>query len=207
MFASLVAGLILALMLTGRWQSVLSSHWSASALRVGRSGWRVLRWTIGAAVLAAIGFAAWRMASPTRLPRASLFAAQNGSLSLARIPCDRREPALWKCGPYKVEATVVSGAYGSHLCLTAPAVGDLTLAVPATLGRFIQATYDPAASMPGRIRMIVDGRVLGDTPTRGDEQGLQFLQADTGEWNHRMANVRIELSGAALHCFDVSTAR
>jgi hypothetical protein len=90
--------------------------------------------------------------------------------------------------------------------LTAPAVGDLTLAMPATLGRFIEATYDPAGRMPGRIRVIVDGQVLGDTPTRGDEQGLQFLQVDTGAWNRRTANVRIELSGAALHCFDVSTA-
>jgi hypothetical protein len=204
--ASLVAWLILALMLAGRWQAVLASRWGVAALGVGRRVWRVLRWPLGAAVLAAIGLAAWRMASPTRLPRASLFAAQNGSLSLARIPCDRRAPAAWKCGPHKVEATVVSGAYGSHLCLTAPPVGELVLAVPATLGRFIEATYDPSDRIPGRIRVSVDGRMLGDTPTRGEEQGLQFVQVDTGAWNHTTANVRIEVSGAALHCFDVGMA-
>jgi hypothetical protein len=204
--ASFVAWLILALILAGRWRSVVASDWGVAALRVARSGWRVLRWPIGAAVLAAIGFAAWRMKSPTRLPRASLFAARNASLSLARLPCNQREPAAWECGPHKVEATVVSGPYGAHLCLNAPPVGDLVLAVPATLERFIQATYDPADWMPGRIRVFVDGRVLGDTRTRGDNPGLQFLQVDTGAWNHATANVRIELSGAALHCFDVGTA-
>ena len=67
----------------------------------------------------------------------------------------------------------------------------------------LQATYDPSGRSPGRIRISVDGQPLGDTPTRSEDQGLQFLQVDTRSHAGATTRLRFEIEGAPLHCFDL----
>jgi hypothetical protein len=160
---------------------------------------------IGALLL---GLVIWRLTGPSRLDRDSVFLFRRaaGALSLAGNHCVATEPAAWRCGPHEVRAGVVSGGYGSHFCMTAPAVGPLVLTTTTKLGQFVAGRYDPGDGA-GRIRVSVDGRLLGDMATRGIGQGQQFVQVDTRANAGETGRLEIELTGAALHCFDFHLSR
>jgi hypothetical protein len=160
-----------------------------------------------AVVLGAGGLAGLvrKMASPSRLSPDSVYAVATPEteLSLGGTRCQALSPTKWQCGPNEIRAEVVAGDYGSHFCMTAPTAGTLVLSTRTRLGRFVEASHDPYRNTPGRISVSVEGKVLGETGTRGPDQGLQFLQVDTREHEGRTAALRVELEGGPLHCFDV----
>jgi len=164
----------------------------------------------GVAVLIAAGAAVARLAAPPRLPRDHLLAiasARGGQLTLAGLPCVAGGVTHWQCGPHRLEQEIRSGSYGAHLCLTAPQVGPLVVSVRTRLGRYLQTSFDPSGSPPGRVRVWLDGASLGDEVTQGPEQGLQFLQADTRARAGATGDLRVELEGPPLHCFDLRLIR
>jgi hypothetical protein len=202
--------LVLVFVGTGRVKLIRSRAWFSAAHSFAMKVARVLPWGAGCAVVCSGLFIIWRVFSP--VPRSSSdhlleSLAPTDEVSLAGARCERRGPIRWQCGPHEVRVDVVGGAYGSHVCLTAPAAGPLVIAARKQLGSFLEATYDPSANMPGRIRVAVDGSMLGDTATRGDEHGLSFLQIDTRLRAGMPANLRVELEGAPLHCFDLRIVR
>jgi hypothetical protein len=156
--------------------------------------------------VALFGIGVWRLLRPSPLlPPESLFRhVPPGTLSLAGLACQPSGPLVWQCGPHRVGAAVVKGSFGLHLCMTAQHDGELGLMVSTSLERFLEARYDAARAGPGRIRVLVDGETLGEVSTRPPTQDLQFLQFDTRRYaNGSIHQVKLELSGSALHCFDV----
>ena len=102
---------------------------------------------------------------------------------------------------------IVGGSYGSHICLTTPAAGPLVFSANTQIGRFLDATYDARPGASGSIRVLVDSKTVGETATRANDQGLQFVQADTRSRAGSNAQLRVELEGAPLHCFDLRIVR
>ena len=157
-----------------------------------------------AGLLVAGALVAWRLLRPgPPLAADSVFQIRpEGELRLGGSVCKLRDSDLWVCGPYPVRVDVVSGWYGSHVCLTAPEAGPLTFSSRLSIGRFVAGSYDPSSS-PGRIRVSIDGQAISEMATRGPEQGLQFFQVDTRAYAGKVAELRVELEGAPLQCFDV----
>jgi hypothetical protein len=165
---------------------------------------------LGLALLVAVGFAIAKLATPPRLPRNNLLAmatSGDGQLTLAGLPCFARGPTVWQCGPHRVSQEIRSGSYGSHICLSAPQVGPLVVSARPRLGQYLLLGFDPGGNQPGHLRVWLDGVSLGNEVTQGPEQGLQFLQADTRARAGTTGNLRVELDGAPLHCFDLSLVR
>jgi hypothetical protein len=141
------------------------------------------------------------------LPPDSLFhALEPGDLRFAGASCERLAPLVFRCGPHRVEADVVSAAvWGVHLCMRAPRI-ELTRDV--TLGRFIAGSYDSVTrEATGRIRVAVDGQTLGDFATEPPYLQQQFVQFDTPGRHDARARLTIELEGSALDCFDFRVVR
>jgi hypothetical protein len=197
------------------------------AFERGRRGARVLAavarsWarfgravTVAAAGLALVGalFVLWRLHSPALLlPPQSIFREGEGermtaTTAIAGNRCDQRETSVWQCGPYDLKADVVSGIYGTHLCMNAaPSYATLVWSASVALGRFIEGRYDPSESS-GHIRVAIDGVEIGDMATRGIDQGLQTIRFDTRAMAGRHGQVNIEITGAPLHCFDFQIIR
>jgi hypothetical protein len=165
----------------------------------------------GGAIVAA--WASWRLVYPSSLlPASSIFhSAGAGELWLAGERCQSSGPLAWQCGPHAVRAGVVRGeGLGLMLCLTAPPVGDLVLALETEPGRFLEGRYRPAPGS-GRFRLTLAERLVGELSTHAttredrDMEGILFdTRSDVGRGS---LPVRLELSGAALHCFDARWVR
>jgi hypothetical protein len=190
-------------------QRLRRQAWFLAASAVAAKRGRVLLWAASVLVVAAGAMAVWRAFVP--VPRGSEHLldrlAPTDEVSLAGARCENRGVAQWRCGGQRLGLDVVGGAYGSHVCLTAPAPGPLVISTRQPLGRFLQASYDAAVDQAGRIRIAVDDELLGDTPTRGNQHGLVFLQVDTRSRAGQPARLRLELEGAPLRCFDVRILR
>jgi hypothetical protein len=169
---------------------------------------RVLPWAAAAGMVVGVLLIAWRT-SPAATPSSE--PVLDGTwpaphLSLAGYRCEAQQGA-WRCGEHLLSRSVVSGAYGSHVCWNTRTPGTLVITARRRLGKFLQASYDPRVNTTGRIRVFADNEQLGDAPTRGDENGLTFVQADTRTRAGKLVDLRWELEGAALHCFDLRIVR
>jgi hypothetical protein len=163
----------------------------------------------GGLALAAAGLIAWRLATPTLLlERESVFRdGVETSTSIAGFSCLEIGTSRWRCGRFDLRASVVSGIYGSHLCMSAePADATLTWSSRQKVGRFIEGRYDPSQSS-GHIRVTVDGVAIGEMSTRGIDQGWQTIRFDTRALGDQVGKVAIEVTGAPLHCFDFRIIR
>jgi len=202
---TLLALAVLALLVTGRIDRVRERPWFVAAWSASRRAAPIGLSVVAGGGLVLLVILVVRMASPARLPADSPFAIAPpaSELSAGGQRCIAREPTVWSCGPFQVRRTVMSGSYGSHLCMTATA-SPVVLSVTAPLGSFIRATYDAAGMAPGRLRVSADGNVIGEMPTRGADQGLQFVQIDTRARSGQTARLRFELEGGPNHCFDLA---
>jgi hypothetical protein len=176
--------------------------------------WRRWPCRVGVATGAiAAAWAVWRFMHPSSLLAASsLFqSVKSGELSVAGQPCHSSGTLAWQCGPHAVSAGVVRGeGLGLLFCLSAPAVGELVLALETEPGRFLEGRYRPAPGS-GRFRLFVGERLVGEADTHAttredrDTEGILF---DTRSMMGRgPLPIRLELSGAALHCFDARWVR
>lgn len=169
---------------------------------------RVLVWGAGATLVVGGLLLLWLVPSaPAPAPEPVLDSAAAAQLALGETPCQAQGASAWRCGEHEVSRDVVTGAYGSHICWTTRAAGPLRVATRRQLGRFLVASYDPGVDMTGRIRIYADDELLGDTSTRGYEDGLVFVQVDTRSRAGRLVTLRLELLGAPLRCFDLRILR
>jgi hypothetical protein len=158
---------------------------------------------LGAALAVALLVVAHLRSTP--LPRTSVFRNLEFDATLGRTPCRRAHPLRYECGSEVVEASVVSGVWGVHLCMSSkllPRAGPLLLRARARLGGFLRGEYDPSQEGNGSIQVRVDGKRLGYVRTRPSFLRRQFIQFDTRHLAGRTVDLEIELAGAALHCFD-----
>ena len=165
-----------------------------------------LRWLAlgGAGVL--VGLAAARMAIPRALlPQGSIFrSVSEHDMSLDGYPCHETGVLSWHCGGGELTAKVTNGAYGVHYCLSASAANRLTLDFKGALSPLIETVYDSASDNPGHIAVTVNGAAVFSTDTRPAEQGLQQVRFDAhGSLRPAANSLHVEVSGAALHCFDL----
>ena len=125
----------------------------------------------GAGGLLTVGLLAWRLSTPPPLSPGSVFdlRASATTLSLAGRACRRRGVGDWRCDGNHVSAKIVSCGFGSHFCMNAPAVGPLVVTLDTKVGRFLEGRYDGGTGV-GSIRVFADDRLIGETPTRGDEE-------------------------------------
>jgi len=202
---TLASLLIVGLVALGRHRALGRLDWRQATPPVAAKLLRVSVWGAGAAlVVAGILVAVRRPPSPEPvLDRL----APSDELTLAGVRCEARGPGRWRCGGHTLGEEVVSGAYGSHLCWSTPSSGPLVITARKQLGRHLVESYDPSPGRAGRIRILVDGELLGETLTRDAEHGLVFLQADTRARAGSWAELRFELEGAPLHCFDLRILR
>jgi len=155
------------------------------------------------------GLVAWKLSKPPKLSPGSVFdlPTSASTLSLAGRSCRPHGAGDWRCDSNHVSAKIVSGGFGSHYCMNAPAVGPLVMTVDTKLGRFLEGRYDGGMGV-GSIRVFANDRLIGQTATRSDEQltpvGLIFIQIDTRPQAGQQALLRFELTGTALRCFDFS---
>ena len=180
----------------------------AAARIWGRAG-KAATLAAGGVALAAAVFVVWRLTTPALLlERQSIFReGVQASTTIAGMPCPEISTSHWHCGQYDLRASVVSGLYGTHLCMTVdPADPTLLWSSRQQLGRFIEGRYDPNQGT-GRIRVTVDGAVLGEMSTRDFGQGFQTIRFDTRALANQVAQVAIEVTGAPLHCFDFRIIR
>ncbi len=138
------------------------------------------------------------------LPTSSVFHELTGpELELDGQPCWRLEPLVFQCGDESLRADVVAGFWGIHACMTAPTAERLSLRADRPLESFVLGRYDrPERSRGGKLRLGVNGSTLGSINTRPPEQRLQFVQFDTRALAGRTAELELDLTGDALHCFD-----
>ncbi len=170
---------------------------------------RPIAWGAALAGVAAVVYVAAATRSRERLlPRDSIFRlVKDSDLLLDGEPCTLEAPLSFHCGWQELEADVVAGVWGLHLCMTAPSASELRLRVQATLGSFLAGHYDPREKGEGHIRVAVDGQELGAIATRPSYLRHQKIQLDTRERRAQPATIEVSLSGAALHCFDLSIVK
>jgi hypothetical protein len=140
------------------------------------------------------------------LPSDSIFrlVSSAGAMTLGDVPCVETSSLSFRCGASRVHADVVSGAWGLHLCMTAPDAGDLRVRVQTQLGSFLAGHYDPLKDGPGSITVSVDGEPLGTVAVRPAYQRHQHIQFDTRARRGQPASVEVVLTGMARNCFDLS---
>ncbi|MEY2931102.1 MAG: hypothetical protein RL033_1851 [Pseudomonadota bacterium] len=166
---------------------------------------RALRWpALGAAALVLVLVALGTRSRARLLPKNSLF-RQATTLTLNGQACALAAPLSFRCGDEVVQADLVSGAWGLHLCMTAPDDGELRLSTQTTLGSFLAGSYDPSETGSGSIRVSVDGEELGTLATRPSFLRQQHFRFDTRGRAGRSALVEAQINGSALHCFDLAT--
>jgi hypothetical protein len=144
------------------------------------------------------------------LPPDSLFQKLEGrELRFAGKACENVEPLVFRCGPERVEAEVVSAAiWGVHLCMHAPRHGRLVLSKELTLGSFLAGSYDSVTRQSsGSVRVAIDGQELAKFATEPPYLQQQFVQFDTRARRGQKALVEIELDGSAVDCFDFRLLR
>lgn len=138
------------------------------------------------------------------LPRDSLFHHLEGpELSLAGEACSKASALEFTCGSHPVRADIISGVWGMHLCMHAPDVGPLVIDARLPIGAFVFGKYDPAEQGGGSIRASIDGRSIGEVATRPSGLCQQAIAFDTRADQGREARLHVEVTGAALHCFDL----
>lgn len=141
----------------------------------------------------------------TPLPQKSFFHAPNLSASMGSVPCQRTHPLAYRCGSEVVEARVVSGVWGVHLCMSsprAPQTPPITFKGQAKLGSFLRGQYDPSKEGQGSIQVRIDGKPFGQVRTRPAFLRHEHIQFDTRKRVGQTVNLELELAGAALYCFD-----
>jgi hypothetical protein len=166
---------------------------------------RIAAGLVGVIAAVGLGVVGVAQASATPLPEASVFRRLDLAASLAGEPCRKTEPLRYECGAEVVEASVVSGVWGVHLCMSsagAPKTSPVVFRGRARLGSFLKGEYDPSKEGQGSIQVLVDGRRLGQARTRPAFLRQQSVQFDTRALAGQTVNLEIQLSGAALHCFD-----
>lgn len=139
------------------------------------------------------------------LPPDSIFHRLDGpDLELDGQRCSKSRPLTFQCGAEGLRADVVSGFWGIHACMTTSSAGRLRLRARLPLQSFVFGRYDPRpkGSEGGRLRLDVNGSQLGSVATRPPNQRQQFIQFDTRPFAGQTAELELNLSGAALHCFD-----
>jgi hypothetical protein len=190
----------------GRKSSTLD-RWFALADRRRRA----IAWgAFGLVALAAATFllVAQLRTAPLR-PESLFYRLERPEFRMGAHHCKKTGPLAFACGPHVVEASVVSGVWGVHLCMSsneAPKVGPLSIRSRVRLGSFLRGQYDPSKEGRGTIQVNVDGRPLGRVATRPSFLRHQFIQFDTRELKGQSVNLELLLSGAALHCFDFDIA-
>jgi hypothetical protein len=177
--------------------------WVAARLR-RRARW--IGWSALGFVLVVTGVAAAGTRTRSKLlPPESIFrrVQSSGSMTLGDEPCVETSPLSFRCGGQRVRADVVAGAWGLHLCMTAPDAGDLRVQVQTRLGSFLAGHYDPLKDGAGSISVNLDGAPLGTVATRPAHLRHQQIQFDTRSRRGQTANVEVVLTGAARNCFDL----
>ena len=147
-----------------------------------------------------------RMAIPRALlPQESIFRSiAENAMSLDGHPCHKIDVLSWNCGGGQLAAKVTNGIYGYHYCLSASSANQLALDMSGALAPSIVAVYDTAADHAGHILATVNGETVGAADTRKAEHGLVRLRFDASDSLKPTANsLHVEVSGAALHCFDL----
>jgi hypothetical protein len=142
------------------------------------------------------------------LPRSSLFHQLEGAaLELGGQPCSKLGPLSFRCGGHKLRAeAVASVVWGLPLCMTAPPdAGPLIVRTRATLGSFINVSYD-AVRRPGAgsIHVAAGGNDLGTVASRSAVERQQLLAFDTRALRGRDEPLELTVEGDALRCFDVA---
>jgi hypothetical protein len=178
-------------------------RYQAIAARAVKSG-RKVAWAAGT-VLALAGMvlvARTLFPSARRSERLLDGLALTDELRLGGARCEPQDARKWQCGERTLTRDVVGGSYGSHSCWAAT-TGPLVLSVRRALGRFVEVSYDPRPSNSGRVRVYADDELLGAAAARREDDGLTFLQVDTRARADRLGQLRVEVEGSPLHCFDV----
>jgi hypothetical protein len=190
----------------------LGLAWIGSRMTVPASAWALLRRSrapaalaLIVAVVAFVSVLAVRTRDRRRLlPSDSIFHQLDGpDLELDGQPCSKTEPLTFRCGDAWVRVDVVPGFWGIHACMSAPDAERMRVRTELPLESFLFGRYDPQPKGgAGRIRLDVNGTALGSVATRPPHQRLQFIQFDTRPFAGQRAELELDLSGAALHCFD-----
>jgi hypothetical protein len=165
-----------------------------------------LRLGLLGACLVVVAALTYRAATPrSSLPSNSLFQSLPAhAIALDGVACVQNGPTAWTCGQDDLRATVVKGIYGAHYCMSTSSSSLLTLDTNQFVDPFVDGQYDSAAKESGHIRVTVNDATLGDLDLRQGDHGLQMLRFDARPNLKAGPNsLHIEVSGAALHCFDL----
>lgn len=163
---------------------------------------------VSAAVLVVLAGA--RMAIPRALlPQESIFRSiPESAMSLDGYPCREVGVLSWRCGSGELTAKVTNGIYGYHYCLSASSASKLVLDTSGALASSVAAVYDTAANSTGRIVATVNGEPIGAADARQADYGLVQLRFDArGALKPGSNALHVEVTGAALHCFDLLLAK
>jgi hypothetical protein len=138
------------------------------------------------------------------LPKNSLFhQVASGQLMRGDNLCEKEGSLAFQCNGGFVRAEMVPGLYGAHMCMTSPGMVPVKIEMPIKLGQLLQVRYEPE-NETGEVKLTVDGTLLGSSPVINGDVGLRYVQFDTHEYAAQpKSNIRLEISGGALNCFDV----
>ena len=160
-------------------------------------------WIVGGAVVAMLGAAAWHTAKPPLIAGSRFRSGSAITANLGGTPCRSDVFASWQCGANRIEPGIRGGLYGAHFCMSAPTSGPLVLTIANRGASFVSGVYDTADGS-GHIKVEIADRLVGQMNTRDKSQGLQFFKFDARAYVGETGPVKVTMTGAPLHCFDLS---
>ena len=138
------------------------------------------------------------------LPANSIFHRVDGhNLTVHGNACVKNGPLAFECRNYPLEAQSASGSWGAHLCMTTGERRPLTISLATKLGSAIQIFTDTFADN-GSVKVSVNNQELGSAKTRRSHADWRIFQFETSAFAGRESSqLKIEVAGAVLRCFDI----
>lgn len=138
------------------------------------------------------------------LPPSSIFHLVEGKdLTVQGDHCVKSEPLAFACHNLPLEAQYSGGSWGTHLCMSTAERRPLTITLATKLGSGLQIYTDTFAD-EGSIKVNVDNRDLGTANTRRSHADWRVFQFDTSPFAGKdNAQLRVEVAGPVLRCFDI----